>query len=339
MIRFISPAQLRRLGIIGMNRRNVGYVGRCNPRKNYPLVDNKLKTKAAAQRMAIPVPALYGVIDHQYQVNRIDSLLESLAGFVIKPVQGSGGKGILVVSGRREGSFVQPSGRSIAVEEVRRHLSNILAGLHSLGGRNDCAMIEALIDFAPYFRDYSHQGVPDIRVIVYRGVPVMAMLRCATSASGGKANLHQGAVGIGIDIGSGRSICAVQHNRIIERHPDTGAAFDRLVVPHWPEILDLAGRCADMSGLGYLGADIVLDRQRGPMLLELNARPGLAIQVANRTGLQHRLLEADRINRETNDHGEKLRLARQRFAVASEVADSSKDRGISAEAKVLVNCG
>lgn len=328
MIRLISPAQLRRLGIIGMNRRNVGYIGRCNRRKNYPLVDNKLKTKAAAQKVGIPVPVLYGVIDHQYQVNRIGSLLNSLDAFVIKPVQGSGGKGILVVTGRREQSFVQPSGKQVDVDEIRRHLSNILAGLHSLGGRNDYAMIEALIDFAPYFRDYSHQGVPDIRVIVYQGVPVMAMLRCATSASNGKANLHQGAVGVGIDIGSGRSVCAVQHNRIIKQHPDTGASFDRLVVPHWLEILDLAGRCADMSGLGYLGADIVLDKRRGPMLLELNARPGLAIQVANQAGLRHRLREADTISRQTSDHGEKLRLARQRFGLATERGNAGMDSTI-----------
>ena len=30
---------------------------------------------------------------------------------------------------------------------------------------------------------------------------------------------------------------------------------------------------------------IVLDKQKGPMMLELNARPGLAIQIANSSGL------------------------------------------------------
>jgi D-alanine-D-alanine ligase-like ATP-grasp enzyme len=38
-------------------------------------------------------------------------------------------------------------------------------------------------------------------------------------------------------------------------------------------------------GLGYLGADIVLDHRQGPLLLEANARPGLAIQIANGQGL------------------------------------------------------
>jgi len=316
MIGLISPAQLRRLGILGMNQRNIGYIGTHNPRKHYQLVDNKLKTKAAAQLQGIPVPELYGVIEHQFQVAKIDRLLAGRDGFAIKPVQGSGGKGILVAVARRDHGFVGGSGAEIDLGAIRRHLSNILAGLHSLGGRNDSAMIEALIDFDPYLKRYSYEGVPDIRVIVYHGVPVMAMIRCATHASRGKANLHQGAVGVGIDIGSGRSICAVIHNHIVTQHPDTGAGFQDLQVPQWPQVLDLAARCAEISGLGYLGADVVLDRERGPMLLELNARPGLAIQVANQCGLRHRLREAQCIAQQAANHDERIALARARFAVA-----------------------
>jgi D-alanine-D-alanine ligase-like ATP-grasp enzyme len=70
-----------------------------------------------------------------------------------------------------------------------------------------------------------------------------------------------------------------------------------------------------MTGLGYIGADIVLDRLRGPVLLELNARPGLAIQVANQCGLLHRLEVAQEISELTGDHHTKIALARERFAV------------------------
>jgi glutathione synthase/RimK-type ligase-like ATP-grasp enzyme len=48
-----------------------------------------------------------------------------------------------------------------------------------------------------------------------------------------------------------------------------------------------------MTGLGYLGVDMVIDRERGPLLLELNARPGLQIQVANQAGLRSRLALID----------------------------------------------
>ncbi len=150
-------------------------------------------------------------------------------------------------------------------------------------------MIEALLDFDPVIAPYSHEGVTNIRVIVYHAVPVMAMIRYATHASDGKANLHQGAVGVGIDIGSGRPVAAVQQGRLVTHHPDTNARFTELKIPHWQKILELAAGCAEMYKLGYLGADIVLDRALGPMLLELNARPGLSIQVANQEGLIGRL--------------------------------------------------
>jgi len=43
-------------------------------------------------------------------------------------------------------------------------------------------------------------GLPDIRVIAYNMVPVMAMMRIPTKESGGKANIHGGACAVGIDI-------------------------------------------------------------------------------------------------------------------------------------------
>jgi alpha-L-glutamate ligase-like protein len=301
--------------MLGMNRRNIGFIGKYNPRKNYPLVDDKLQTKEMALDHNIRVPELYDVIEYQHQIAAATRELHTHEGFVIKPVHGSGGKGILVIIGREGELFRKSSGILIDAAEVRRHMSNILAGLYSLGGRNDKAMVEALIGFDPYLEKYSCEGVPDVRVIAFKGVPVMAMMRCATHESDGKANLHQGAVGVGIDISSGRAVRAVQHGHLVTRHPDTDACFVELQIPHWIQILDLASRCVGMTGLGYLGVDIVLDKLRGPMLLELNARPGLAIQVANMAGLCHRLAVAEKIAAQTDNQEEKIALARQHFGV------------------------
>ena len=313
MIKLISPKALRKLGILGMNRRNIGLIGSYNQRINYHIADNKLATKSAALDRGIPVPELYGTVEHQFQVPSLDKQIQPLSSFVIKPAQGSGGKGILVIVGREGDRFVKSSGVTISGDEIKRHVSNILAGLYSLGGRNDVAMLEALIDVEPILKDFSVDGVPDIRIIVFRGVPVMAMMRCATHASDGKANLHQGAVGVGIDIGLGQAVAAVQHSAVISAHPDTGIGFYQLEVPFWSQVLRLAAGCANMAGLGYLGADIVLDRLRGPMLLELNARPGLTIQVANQAGLRHRLAIAEKIANSTEDQAEKISLARTAF--------------------------
>ena len=150
-------------------------------------------------------------------------------------------------------------------------------------------MIEALVEMDPQFNGLSYEGIPDIRIIVFMGYPVMSMMRLATHASDGKANLHQGAVGVGLDLATGRSLFAVQYNRPLALHPDTGLPLNTLTIPHWHELMCLGASCYEITGLGYLGADIVMDRNRGPLIMELNARPGLAIQIANNTGLSPRI--------------------------------------------------
>jgi len=286
---WISPLQLSRLGILGMNRRNIGYIARYNPRHRYPLVDNKLKTKVVAQKARLQVPELIHVVETQHEIEGIERQLKDLNEFVIKPAQGSGGRGILVIIGRDGEHYVKSSGAHMTLQDIKRHVTNTLSGLHSLGGRPDVVIIESLVKVSPYFSSISYEGVPDIRIIVFKGYPVMGMMRLATHASDGKANLHQGAVGVGIDIGTGRSVAAVQNNRLVTLHPDTGTSLQNLQVPDWRTMLVLASRCYEVTGLGYLGCDIVIDAQRGPLLLELNARPGLSIQIANNQGLLPRL--------------------------------------------------
>ncbi|MCF6245618.1 MAG: alpha-L-glutamate ligase-like protein [Sulfurovum sp.] len=285
---FANPFKLKKLGVLGMNKRNVYCIGEHNDRKQYPLVDDKLKTKILAEEANIAVPKLLGTVSMQSEVRKIEKLLEGLHGFVIKPAQGSGGKGILVIVDRKDDFFFKPSGEHVTFRDIQQHISNTLSGLYSLGGKPDVAMIEELVQFDPIFDRYSFEGVPDIRIILYKGFPAMAMLRCSTKESDGKANLHQGAVGVGIDITTGEALSAVQHNHPVLNHPDTGYDFSELAISHWQNMLDLSARCYDMTQLGYLGVDIVIDKHAGPLILELNARPGLAIQIANQMGILNR---------------------------------------------------
>lgn len=313
-MKWATPSQLRKQGILGMNSRNVDYIGRSNERRLYPLVDNKLKTKNAAIKMGMSVPKLIGVVEIQHEIQHLERLLDGIKQFVIKPAQGSGGRGILVIKDRQGDDFIKTSGELVSFRDIRRHTSNILSGLYSLGGRVDVAMIEDMIDFDPMLSKYSYEGVPDIRVIIYHGYPVMAMMRCSTHASDGKANLHQGAVGVGIDILSGCSLYAVQNGNKISQHPDTHHSFDELKLPHWDEILRLAASCYEMTDLGYFGADIVLDEKNGPVVLELNARPGLAIQMANQAGLKKRLKTIDNMKLIKQPLNKRIQLAQQLFA-------------------------
>ncbi|MEN8206241.1 MAG: alpha-L-glutamate ligase-like protein [Pseudomonadota bacterium] len=286
---FATPRELRQQGVLGMNQRNVDYIMRYNPRKLYPLVDNKLETKRLALESGIAVPELYGVVEIEHQIQHIEKLLADHRSLVIKPAHGSGGNGILVINGRMGNYFRKANGSLLAIKTIQHHASNILSGMYSLGGVPDKAILEYRVDFDPMFEHISYQGVPDIRIIVFKGIPTAAMIRLPTRDSDGKANLHQGAVGLGVNIATGETSYAVHRNKIVDHHPDTGYKTTGMEIPHWDTILKLATQCADRVGLGYLGVDIVIDRKLGPLMLELNARPGLNIQLASGQGLLRNL--------------------------------------------------
>lgn len=272
-------------GIMGINRRNADYVLKYNKRSLYPVVDDKILTKQRALAAGIRVPEMYGIIETEKQIEGLDRIIGERNDFVIKPAQGAGGDGILVVADRFEGRYKTVSGRIISHQEIEQQISTILSGLYSLGGHRDRALIEYRVTPDPIFRSISYEGVPDIRIIVLMGYPVMAMLRLPTRQSNGKANLHQGAIGVGVDLATGITLGGTWLNNKITRHPDTGNAVDGVQLPDWDGFMRLAASCYELCGLGYIGVDMVLDQDQGPMILELNARPGLNIQIANNCGL------------------------------------------------------
>jgi alpha-L-glutamate ligase-like protein len=297
MFSFVKPSELREFGILGMNSRNLSYITKYNPRKFYPRVDDKLETKLLAHDEGIATPELLKVVREPFEISGIEKTLANYDNFVLKPSRGSAGKGILVIVKQENGIYFKPSGEKLTIKDIKSHLNNTLSGLYSLGGRRDKVLIEKCINFSDAFEGFSYRGVPDVRVILFKGFPMMAMMRLSTKASDGKANLHQGAVGVGIDLKTGVAINAVQFNQVVTEHPDTAKPLSELKVPQWKEVLLLACQCYEMSELGYLGVDIVLDAELGPQMLELNARPGLSIQIANGTGLYNRLKTIEALKR------------------------------------------
>jgi len=315
-------SSLRRHGVLGINARNLDYLFLHNPRRLYRYADSKLETKKMAEAMGVPVPATYGVIQFQNQVRELPALLGDRRAFVVKPAHGSGGDGIVVIRDVTAQGYQKASGSLLQLDDLQYHIHNILSGMFSLGGQSDVAILEYAVQFDPIFAEIAYQGVPDIRIIVYRGVPAMAMLRLPTRASDGKANLHRGGVGVGINLAAGRTLAGIQNNRYIDRHPETGQALRDRPIPHWPTILEMAARLGDRSEFGYLGVDIVLDQALGPLLLEINARPGLSIQIANQEGLLPRLKAIDSAFARLSSLQDKLDFAQQTFGTASETAPS-----------------
>jgi len=285
---------LQAAGVLGMNARNTGCILDHNPRCRFPYVDSKRKMHELCREIGVPTPDLYAALLSHSSLRHLSRLLEQRTDFVVKPDRGAGGRGIMVITGRNGAQYVRHNGTLLSGEDLRQHLSGILSGLFSLGGNEDEALIQQRVIPDPILEQISYQGTADIRVIVYREEPVMAMLRLPTNASGGRANLHQGAIGAGVDIASGRTHHAVLRDRKAEIHPDTGESVIGFQVPYWPDILEMSRRVSRAVGMGYIGADIVLDRTRGPLLLEANARPGLAIQISNARGLAPELAKVDR---------------------------------------------
>jgi alpha-L-glutamate ligase-like protein len=288
---------LEELGILGINNRVGRYILRHNKRSNYPLVDDKVLTAQRAETWGIAMPQNYMIIENYGSLKNFHLKIQNYESFVIKPANGSQGNGIIVIKEiiKEERNGItrilcrRSNDKLMDIEEVKHHISGILSGLYSLKGHSDTAIIQAKIDKHSVFDNYSYGGIPDIRVIVFEGYPVMSMVRLPTKSSDGRANLHQGAIGAGINLSDGSTNNAVIKNQVIDIHPDTGHKLVGLKIPFWRESLELAAQCYDMVELGYLGADIVLTPDQGPILLELNARPGLGIQIANLAGLVPRL--------------------------------------------------
>jgi alpha-L-glutamate ligase-like protein len=286
--------RLKQLGILGMNRRNANCILDLNPRHAYPAVDNKRVMRDLCHRIGVPTPAIYAVISAHSALRHLPRLLAKHDNFVIKPNRGAGGRGILVLAGRKGNGFIRHNGEAADLHDIRQHVSSVVSGLYSLGGRPDEALLQQRVQLHTAFERISYQGIGDVRVILYKNVPAMAMLRLPTKASNGRANLHQGGIGAGVDLATGRTNRAVMRNHVALHHPDTGVSLVGFQVPFWPQILEMARRVAAAVDLGYLGVDIVVDRDLGPQLLEANARPGLAIQIANGQGLQGRVEAIER---------------------------------------------
>jgi alpha-L-glutamate ligase-like protein len=302
---------LKNIGILGINQRNADFLLLVNPRKYYPLVDDKLLSKQLAIKKGINVPELYGTIQYHHQIGSVLKKAATHDQFVVKPSMGSGGEGILVIVGHDEDRFEKASGETISSEDLMHYISGILSGLYSLGGQDDKALIEYKVEVAPVFEKVAYRGVPDVRVIVYKGVPVMSMVRLPTRESDGKANLHQGAIGVGVDLSEGVTLLGVHHDRVVSRHPDTNHPIEGIKIPHWNQILGIAVLSYEMTGLGYIGVDVVIDKEKGPMVLEFNARPGLSIQIANQRGLFPRLNAVDAETVEELSVEERIHLGQQ----------------------------
>ena len=323
--------------ILGMNARNLVYIRPNNKKAAKKLADDKLRCKWVLRKAGVPVPKLIKSIRSHEELDNFDfSTLPN--SFVLKPNFGFGGEGILVVYGKKKGgenTWIKADRSQVTESHLRMHIKNILDGSFSRVDTADVAFFEERIQLYQGFKPYAFRGVPDIRVLVYNRVPVMAMVRIPTEASGGTSNLHRGGIGVGVDMTTGVTTTAIQYDKIIEKSPK-GLLLSGIKIPQWKEILELAIKAQDVSRLGYLGADIAIDRENGPVFMELNARPGLSIQVANQEGLISRLNRVEGLKIKTVRRG--VALAQNLFGgeIEDEIEGLSGKRIIGTVEKIRI---
>ncbi|MBF0432858.1 MAG: alpha-L-glutamate ligase-like protein [Fibrobacteria bacterium] len=275
--------------VLGINARNIDYISVYNKKKDFPLVDNKLTTKRILQKAGLPCPKLYHSYQWFWELQQLPEHLSKLCNFVMKPARGLAGGGILVLQEQAPDNWQTPSGKSYSTKRLVAHGSDILYGVHSIDNTTDTVLIEQKLNQHQFFNNLNPDGISDIRVIVLDHTPMMAMCRIPTEESDGKANISLGAIGAGINMDTGEIIHAVTKKGSIDYHPDSKECLIGRHIPFWQEIMAMSRRIQDYFPLGYLGVDIVLDKDQGPLILELNARPGLEIQNANREGLKRRI--------------------------------------------------
>ncbi len=275
--------------VLTMNRRNLGYVYPHNARRDFPVANDKLLCKEILAPIGVPLAKTHFSYRHFYELQQLERDLSSLAEFVIKPAQGSAGNGILVIVGRDGESWMGINGKRYSLAALKRHISDIIFGVYSFDNQ-DAAIIEERVIQHQTINRLFDRGLADVRIIMFQHQAVQAMSRVPTMASDGKANLHQGAIGLGIDLEHGHCQSAMLKGEPITYHPDSGAQLIGVVIPFWEDILTHAKRIAEAVPLKYLGIDIAIGHQ-GPVLLEINARPGLEIQNVNQQAMRP-ILEA-----------------------------------------------
>lgn len=319
--------------VLGMNARNYLYIRTSNSRKYKLIADDKLATKERLVNHGVPTTSLIAQFKNLDDARTFDwTTLPS--DFVLKPSRGFGGKGIVVVSKFNGQSGVTNSGHAITSLDLEAEIFGIIDGAYSLQNLPDSAFIEDRVHIHPFFKKITEKGVPDVRVIVYNNIPVMAMLRLPTKASDGKANLHLGALGVGIDMRTGITTHGVVGGQLVRTIPGKKGKVAGIKIPRWDDVLIAAVKAQMSSKLGFVGIDIVLDHTRGPLVLEVNARPGLSIQIANQDSLRTRLERVSNVSVSTPERA--VELAKQLFADASLEAVEISDRMLGVIEKITI---
>lgn len=312
MINKLFKAIKRSKEILGLNQRGLYFIRPYNPKYAKKIADNKLLSKKKLSKAGIPVPKTIKVFRKYSDVESFN--FEDLPkSFVIKPSKGARGGGIEIIFNKnKENKWIGASGKKYSSTDLKALAKDIIDGRYSLFNQPDYVLIEERVKTHKNFKNLAYKGAPDIRIIVFNKIPTMSYIRIPTVESEGKANLDLGAIGAGIDIAVGKTTHAIiGKSKAINFIPDKNLSLSGIKIPYWDKILRLAIEASKITHLGYGAIDFLIDRDIGPVIVELNARPGLSIQLANDDGLLWRLEKAKNLKVKSVEQG--IRLGKDLF--------------------------
>lgn len=177
--------------VLGINERNMSFTKKYNRGKSRNIADDKYRTHKVLAKAGIPQPKLLAVIKTEAELSNLD--FETLPdSFVIKPAYGFGGSGNLLIFGKskKNGNYIGAGGKQYTESHIRAYCNSILANAYSLKAAKkiDFVLIQERIKIDNELKRISYsKGLPDIRIVLYKSIPLMAMLRLPTRDSNGKA--------------------------------------------------------------------------------------------------------------------------------------------------------
>lgn len=332
-------------GILWLNKRNIDYIKKRNPKKQIRLANSKYHTKKFLSERGIPVPQTLWIIKNRKKLFQYNFSQLKTKNFVIKPNQWSKGRGVFIIkkiedqqsnANKKKGrihkrldkrqeflySYKQElfeeqkfsiNKKTITDKELKQQLVSIIDGQYSIGSKNDVILIEELIKPSKDFWPFCEYGLADIRVICFNLVPVAAMLRMPTKKSGGKANLAQWGIWFWIEISSGKIIAMKGKTTIYhESFPEEYGSFFHKKIANREDILLYSSSIQYFTNIWFIWLDRVLTPQ-WPKILEINARAGLEIQNITLSPLENILSKIEDLNISTPEKG--VEIAKSLFSI------------------------
>jgi Sugar-transfer associated ATP-grasp len=243
------------------------YPWQANKVQYTPLFDNKYIFKIMLKGFDLPQPKYITAIGQNYPIKKYEQFEKFLAkhtsSIVLKPLDGSGGQGIFVLSFKNHQYYILDD--ACSAKEIWSRIRE---------GRKPY-LVEEHVEQIALMSNMHPQSLNTLRIVTIKAKDLKWHLVGTWMRIGqGKAqvdNLGAGGIALGIDLNGKIYYAFDWHAKMeISSHPDTGLKLIGIDIPLYHEAIELALKASEKFGfMGTVGWDIGLSL-RGPVIIEGN---------------------------------------------------------------------